>query len=663
MADGIFLFYLVEGNQQASYVSVSYNSNGKPTTVDDLRKTIFNDDCKHLAHSHKNLTLFKIDVDPGLLDLPLPLLRFSNGDEGVEELSPWRTLGAVWREPPSSYRIHIFVTFTNLSVGSRGQRSILEAAYLVHNAFWREGLDKLLQTVPGCNLKYLSKEHINSLKLKHLSYGDSVLLVREEYEVTYRYLQSCADEVDPRRRRSGMIVTGHPGIGKSCFLYYLLFRLLSMRKNVAFQVDDQFLFFEDTGVQICNIASSTGHAIPDGTWTLTDSHTGFEKPCGAFLTACGSRRTWLVQTTAPSEDNWRTWKKEYRADIYWMDVITLDELNALGKILHPTLDIKRMHDIYNSWGPSARNCIWFAADPELILCHEHDVVIAAFTLTNDTSCFTDFKSSSVMHDIFVVRPSPKSRRMVTVDFGTNRLREIVTCTYAKQNHAGRQEFYKTIRGDPLFSSLERHLFKIHILLWFWHARTSPEEHLMCNDDVGYGPQISISACPGNLKFFSRPEDLQKMDHPTSPMCLVPTSPMFPTIDAVVLTDSNVITVHITIAPNCDSKEPEFDLIYDNIPADMLVERPGRYHVFITDREFNAKSLLEQKPTQIPKRTKVCATVVDIGQLDSKALLVTEERVKELEKVRAASEAMDTSLVETQLKERVYDYLDMFENGY
>ena len=79
--------------------------------------------------------------------------------------------------------------------------------------FWWEGLDKLLQPVPGCDLKYLSKEHIDSLKLRHLSYNEYVLLVREEYEVAYKYLQSWVEEEDPYRRSVGMVVSGHPGIG------------------------------------------------------------------------------------------------------------------------------------------------------------------------------------------------------------------------------------------------------------------------------------------------------------------------------------------------------------------------------------------------------------------------------------------------------------------
>ena len=76
--------------------------------------------------------------------------------------------------------------------------------------FWLEGLDELLQPVPGCNLKYLPEEQIDSLKLDHLSYNESVLLVREEYEVAFGYLQ---EKERLRRRSAGMVITGQPGIG------------------------------------------------------------------------------------------------------------------------------------------------------------------------------------------------------------------------------------------------------------------------------------------------------------------------------------------------------------------------------------------------------------------------------------------------------------------
>ena len=83
--------------------------------------------------------------------------------------------------------------------------------------FWWGGLDELVQPVPDCDLKYLPEEHIDSLKLDHLSYNESVLLVREEYEVTFRYLQSCEENKRLQRRSAGMVVTGQPGIGMHLF--------------------------------------------------------------------------------------------------------------------------------------------------------------------------------------------------------------------------------------------------------------------------------------------------------------------------------------------------------------------------------------------------------------------------------------------------------------
>ena len=95
---------------------------------------------------------------------------------------------------------------------------------------WWEGLDELLQPVPDCNLKYLSKENIGFLKLRRLSYNESVLLVREEYEVAYKYLQSWEEEEDPYRRNAGIVVTGHVGIGMHLSLVAVSFannRLIS----------------------------------------------------------------------------------------------------------------------------------------------------------------------------------------------------------------------------------------------------------------------------------------------------------------------------------------------------------------------------------------------------------------------------------------------------
>jgi hypothetical protein len=43
----------------------------------------------------------------------LPLLRFNKENEGVEEIHPEQILSEVWKEPPPTCCIHIFVTFAS----------------------------------------------------------------------------------------------------------------------------------------------------------------------------------------------------------------------------------------------------------------------------------------------------------------------------------------------------------------------------------------------------------------------------------------------------------------------------------------------------------------------------------------------------------------------
>ena len=95
------------------------------------------------------------------------------------------------------------------------------------------------------------------------------------------------------------------------------------------------------------------------------------------------------------------------------------------------LNTKILQDNYNSWGPSARDCLRFTEEPEAICLHEQDVFRVVSELVKDPSHFMDFKSLSATHRIFVIRPSPESRRMAIVEFGTNRLRGIVARTLSK----------------------------------------------------------------------------------------------------------------------------------------------------------------------------------------------------------------------------------------
>ena len=119
--------------------------------------------------------------------------------------------------------------------------------------------------------------------------------------------------------------------GKSCFLYYLLFRLLNLKKTVALQVNGLFVLFGDTGVLLYDsFVDDIGHLIPPGTWAHTDSCPNYLQPCPAFMTTLSVGNAWVVQTTSPLEDRWALWQKKFSSPIYYMDVCQLEELIAIG---------------------------------------------------------------------------------------------------------------------------------------------------------------------------------------------------------------------------------------------------------------------------------------------------------------------------------------------
>ncbi|KAI9456558.1 hypothetical protein BJY52DRAFT_1187842 [Lactarius psammicola] len=305
------------------------------------------------------------------------------------------------------------------------------------------------------------------------------------------------------------------------------------------------------------------------------------------------------------------WSKERGATLFWMQVFPSDELIALGKILG--LDIESLRNNYDSWGPLARVCIRLTKAPTRVQGYEKSVVEAATELTMKHNDFADFTTSAT-NKLFIVGPiSPSRRQESTVEFGTNCLRGIVARAYAKCDHAQRLSFYKAIRGHPLFSSPVGQMFEIYVLLWFWHSRAG--EILPCTGAVATSPHLEIPACPGNLEFFSKLEELKEVKEPE---------------------------LQMTISRSHSAKELGFKRVFGNLPSELLTKRPRRCHVFITDTDDYAKSLREQNLTKIPKGTFVYSAVIDINELDS---IVTEMRVDTLEEARA-SPSDDPGMMDT-----------------
>ncbi|KAH9027066.1 hypothetical protein EDB84DRAFT_317917 [Lactarius hengduanensis] len=94
--------------------------------------------------------------------------------------------------------------------------------------------------------------------------------------------------------QGGIVVTGQPGIGKTYFLYYLLFRLLSEGTPVSLQLAPHILVFRDDGVYR-HPQDAEPDYLPTGTWALSDAGRLDEKPCNTFLKAAGRHTAWIFR--------------------------------------------------------------------------------------------------------------------------------------------------------------------------------------------------------------------------------------------------------------------------------------------------------------------------------------------------------------------------------
>ena len=275
-------------------------------------------------------------------------------------------------------------------------------------------------------------------------------------------------------------------------------------------------------------------------------------------------------------------------------------------------------------------------DPGSAATHKNRVTRGAYTLTGSVVRFETFDIESLSHQLFVARPAP-NRRSPYMDFASNRVREIVSRAYASHDEATRASFFKAIRVDPWFGLPAGKMYKVHVFLWFQYSQSS----LQCTGAEPTFPKLSVPACPGegNFMFFSKPQDLADIlagikEHQTgNPICVVPTLGTFPSFDAFVITDVNLITIQVTISDKHDAKEVDFKIL-NSLPTGLLAKWRKRYHLFITDRESNAAELRKQNLPDIPNGTLVYSVHVPVERLESEAP-VTEERVTELEQLRVS----------------------------
>ncbi len=92
-------------------------------------------------------------------------------------------------------------------------------------------------------------DRLTFLQFTHVtpSFGIEHLLIRDAYRDIWKEINTLAHD----SRRQLYLVTGTPGVGKSIFALYVLWRMKYLGlKNIVYQLDTSTFHFTDTGVYV-----------------------------------------------------------------------------------------------------------------------------------------------------------------------------------------------------------------------------------------------------------------------------------------------------------------------------------------------------------------------------------------------------------------------------
>ncbi|KAI1787269.1 hypothetical protein LXA43DRAFT_716584 [Ganoderma leucocontextum] len=230
---------------------------------------------------------------------------------------------------------------------------------------------------------------------------EDVLIIRDEYV----YLRD-AMESGCFAKTNAMVVTGHPGVGKTVFLLYLLLYRLEHRRPTAIQLSPSFaVIFNDKGAFIC---PATAFQLLVGYWALVGLN---EIPCDAFLE---SPRVRIIQSTGmpPNPGGWKNWLKQKYGKVIVSDLPRPLEIGAILKELR-LRDYAQAYHYISKWGPCTRTIIEilredpvFRARIEQTLSRE--ATAAAVTLCEDpteVSCMHRLQHAhSISSTLLFTRP-------------------------------------------------------------------------------------------------------------------------------------------------------------------------------------------------------------------------------------------------------------------
>ncbi|KAJ7190952.1 hypothetical protein GGX14DRAFT_603167 [Mycena pura] len=197
----------------------------------------------------------------------------------------------------------------------------LEWAKNLHSLVWKDN-DPCVATTHG--VTHLRQE---------ASSGEDLIIIRDEYKRIWTHIAQASRELTNSKPglSRGLVVWGHPGIGKSLFLLFALVQSLRAKRTVALcRSAFNFLYFDENGVSLVPWAQAELLDLPPGVIALYDTVPGQDSPHGIFTNRM--YRAYVVHATSPKISRWKEWSKQLNAMLWPMPLWSTAELEKIDQL-------------------------------------------------------------------------------------------------------------------------------------------------------------------------------------------------------------------------------------------------------------------------------------------------------------------------------------------
>ncbi|RHZ89298.1 hypothetical protein Glove_16g200 [Diversispora epigaea] len=320
MSDNIKFFCLVEGDSKEEAFEVEIEKKKSVSFLKEKIKEKLHPDFENVAT--KKIVLWKVNVPSGDDTMEVNV-TLSDIQDKLKLSNPTKIINEVFTENVTDDFIKIII--------ERPSEFINENLVNLWNALKNTKLNKQDEFL-------------------HLSGGTSFL-----GDLNILYIRKCYRELleivfDENIKR--LRITGNPGIGKSIFTYYILYKLAQRNKTIVYNhLGHTFIIFEkEKAIYVDKSVIRTYIHNPD-VWYIIDA-TEPEKVEAKTILVC-----------SPRKDHYRNFDKYVGAKIRYMPIWSREEIETCREKIFNHLKPEKVYDLFSKWGGIPRFVLEKAQDP------------------------------------------------------------------------------------------------------------------------------------------------------------------------------------------------------------------------------------------------------------------------------------------------------------